>query len=48
MGPHTDAWDPGPFARIAAAGVAVACVDYRLSGEATFPAPLDDLNAALR
>ncbi|MEV4502165.1 hypothetical protein [Streptomyces klenkii] len=33
---------------MATAGVAVACVDYRLSGEATFPAPLDDLNAALR
>lgn len=48
MGLRTRTWDPGPFARIAAAGCAVACVDYRLSGEATFPAPLDDLNAALR
>ncbi|WP_217167821.1 alpha/beta hydrolase [Streptomyces sp. AC512_CC834] len=48
MGPRTRGWVPGPFARIAAAGFAVACVDYRLSGEATFPAPLDDLRAALR
>ncbi|MFE0761274.1 alpha/beta hydrolase fold domain-containing protein [Streptomyces smyrnaeus] len=48
MGMRTRDWDPGPFARLAAAGLAVACVDYRLSGEATFPAPLDDLGAALR
>ncbi|MGW7053516.1 alpha/beta hydrolase fold domain-containing protein [Streptomyces sp. NPDC054887] len=48
MGMRTRHWSPGPFARIAAAGIAVACVDYRLSGEATFPAPLDDLRAALR
>ncbi|MFJ9408211.1 alpha/beta hydrolase fold domain-containing protein [Streptomyces sp. NPDC101393] len=48
MGLRTRDWDPGPFARIAAAGFAVACADYRLSGEATFPAPLDDLRAALR
>jgi acetyl esterase/lipase len=48
MGMRTRDWDPGPFARIAAAGVAVACADYRLSGEAHFPAPLDDLRAALR
>ncbi|MFH8409062.1 alpha/beta hydrolase fold domain-containing protein [Streptomyces sp. NPDC018019] len=48
MGLRTRTWEPGPFARIAATGCAVACVDYRLSGEATFPAPLDDLNAALR
>ncbi|MFE1949299.1 alpha/beta fold hydrolase [Streptomyces sp. NPDC059524] len=48
MGLHTRSWDPGPFERIARAGFAVACVDYRLSGEATFPAPLDDLGAALR
>ncbi|MGW8375556.1 alpha/beta hydrolase [Streptomyces sp. ODS28] len=41
-------WSPGPFARMAAAGFAVACADYRLSGEARFPAPLDDLRAALR
>lgn len=48
MGPRTRHWDPGPLARIAAAGFAVACADYRLSGEARFPAPLDDLRAALR
>ncbi|MET9534507.1 alpha/beta hydrolase [Streptomyces sp. NPDC006649] len=41
-------WSPGPQARIAAEGFAVACVDYRLSGEAAFPAPLDDLGSALR
>ncbi|MFF9896272.1 alpha/beta hydrolase fold domain-containing protein [Streptomyces longispororuber] len=48
MGPRTRTWEPGPFARIAAAGCAVASVDYRLSGEAAFPAPLDDVSAALR
>lgn len=48
MGPRTRHWAPGPFARIAAAGLAVACADYRLSGEATFPAALDDLRTALR
>ncbi|MEU8890170.1 alpha/beta hydrolase [Streptomyces sp. NPDC048442] len=48
MGFRTRHWSPGPFARIAAEGFAVACVDYRLSGEAPFPAPLDDLQAALR
>ncbi|MGW0548643.1 alpha/beta hydrolase fold domain-containing protein [Streptomyces altiplanensis] len=48
MGLRTRDWAPGPFARIAAAGAAVACADYRLSGEAAFPAPLDDLRTALR
>ncbi|OQD52021.1 hypothetical protein BM536_036640 [Streptomyces phaeoluteigriseus] len=48
MGYRMRSWEPGPFARIAAAGLAVASVDYRLSGEALFPAPLDDLRAALR
>ncbi|MFJ8085633.1 alpha/beta hydrolase fold domain-containing protein [Streptomyces sp. NPDC096205] len=48
MGMRTRHWSPTPFARIAATGLAVACVDYRLSGEATFPAPLDDLHTALR
>ncbi|MEU9645609.1 alpha/beta hydrolase [Streptomyces sp. NPDC048188] len=48
MGMLTRDWDPGPFARIAAAGLAVACADYRLSGEAPFPAPVEDLRAALR
>ncbi|MGY0020313.1 alpha/beta hydrolase fold domain-containing protein [Streptomyces sp. YJ-C3] len=48
MGARTRPWEPGPFERIAAAGLAVACVDYRLSGEANFPAPLEDLRTALR
>jgi acetyl esterase/lipase len=48
MGHRTRDWTPGPFARIAAAGFAVASADYRLSGEAVFPAPLDDLRGALR
>lgn len=38
---------PTPFARLAAAGIAVASVDYRLSGEAVFPAQVDDLRTAL-
>nr|WP_276508369.1 alpha/beta hydrolase [Modestobacter muralis] len=33
---------------VAASGVAVAAVQYRLSGAATFPAPLDDVRAAVR
>ncbi|MFI6088997.1 alpha/beta hydrolase fold domain-containing protein [Streptomyces sp. NPDC051218] len=48
MGLRTRHWNPGPLARIAAAGFAVACADYRLSGEARFPAPLRDLRTALR
>ncbi|MGW7088833.1 alpha/beta hydrolase fold domain-containing protein [Streptomyces sp. NPDC054871] len=48
MGLRTRHWNPGPFARIAAAGFAVVCADYRLSGEARFPAPLEDLRTALR
>ncbi|MEU3660445.1 alpha/beta hydrolase [Streptomyces sp. NPDC032940] len=47
LGPRFRAWRPGPFARLARAGFAVVCPDYRLSGEARFPAPLDDLHAAL-
>lgn len=39
---------PTPFERVAQAGIAVACVDYRLSGEATFPAQLHDAKAAVR
>ncbi|WP_158585344.1 alpha/beta hydrolase [Kitasatospora sp. SolWspMP-SS2h] len=35
------------FEALVAAGVAVATVDYRLSGEAVFPAQLDDVTAAL-
>jgi acetyl esterase/lipase len=39
---------PTPFERVARAGIAVAAVDYRLSGEATFPAQLHDAKAAVR
>lgn len=39
--------DDDPFGRIVAAGLAVASVDYRLSGEAHYPAQLDDVSAAL-
>lgn len=35
------------FDRIVAAGFAVAACDYRLSGEAHFPAQLDDVDAAI-
>ncbi|WP_019854023.1 alpha/beta hydrolase [Actinopolyspora mortivallis] len=48
MGPRTRDWSSGPFARLAAEGLAVACLDYRLSGEALFPAQVDDLHSALR
>jgi acetyl esterase/lipase len=45
--------DPPPFLdgdfydQVALAGFAVAAVDYRLSGEARFPAPLEDVRAAV-
>jgi acetyl esterase/lipase len=35
------------FGRISAAGLAVVAADYRLSGEATFPAQVDDAERAL-
>ena len=41
-------WHPDPFERLVAEGFAVASVDYRLSGEAVFPAQLQDVTAALR
>jgi acetyl esterase/lipase len=41
-------WQPDPFARIVAAGFAVASAEYRLSGEAVFPAQLEDVTDALR
>jgi acetyl esterase/lipase len=41
-------WDPGFFDRIVAAGFAVASIDYRLTGEAVFPAQLHDAKAAVR
>ncbi|MGY1643517.1 alpha/beta hydrolase fold domain-containing protein [Geodermatophilus sp. SYSU D00703] len=41
---------PGPalFEEVARAGIAVASVDYRLSGEAVWPAQLSDAKAAVR
>ena len=39
--------DAQSFGLITAAGFAVAAIDYRLSGEALFPAPVDDVVAAL-
>jgi acetyl esterase/lipase len=39
---------PAPFERLAQAGIAVASADYRLSGEATWPAQLHDAKAAVR
>ena len=47
LGPRFRSWRPGPFARIARQGMAVACPDYRLSGEATAPAQVEDLADAL-
>ena len=41
-------WRPDPFARLAAAGFTVVSAEYRLSGEAAFPAQLDDVTDALR
>ena len=41
-------WDPDPFHRLVGAGFAVASADYRLSGEAVFPAQLHDVTAAVR
>lgn len=45
-GPRFRDWRPSPFARLARAGFAVACPDYRLSGEVTYPGQLHDLRAA--
>ncbi|WP_448628329.1 alpha/beta hydrolase fold domain-containing protein [Geodermatophilus sp. URMC 64] len=47
-GPAYRGADPTPFERLAQAGIAVASVDYRLSGEATWPAQLHDAKAAVR
>ena len=38
---------PGFYDSLAAQGLAVAAVDYRLSGEARFPAPVDDVRTAV-
>ena len=37
-----------PFTDVASAGIAVASIDYRLSGEASWPAQLHDAKAAAR
>jgi acetyl esterase/lipase len=42
------AWSPTPLDLLAQAGFTVATVDYRLSGEARFPAQLHDVKAAIR
>lgn len=42
------AWSPTPLDLLAQAGFVVATVDYRLSGEARFPAQLHDVKAAVR
>ncbi len=42
------AWQPTALERLATAGFAVATIDYRLSGEAVFPAQLHDAKAAVR
>ena len=44
LGPTSARW----LARMAQRGLAVAAVDYRLSGEAQFPAQSDDVAAAIR
>ena len=41
-------WSPTALDRLAQAGFVVATVDYRLSGEAHFPAQLHDVKAAIR
>jgi acetyl esterase/lipase len=41
-------WSPTPLDLLAQAGFIVATVDYRLSGEARFPAQLHDVKAAIR
>jgi acetyl esterase/lipase len=40
-------WNPGLLTQLAAAGFAVVSADYRLSGEARFPAQLEDVYRAL-
>lgn len=47
-GPAFATADTTPFEQLAGTGIAVASVDYRLSGEALWPAPLHDAKAAVR
>ena len=44
---ETRPWDPGFFERLTTAGFVVAAPDYRFSGEARFPAQVDDVIEAL-
>lgn len=48
LGPAYAGFDPSPFEQVAAGGIAVASVDYRLSGEGTWPTQLHDAKAAVR
>jgi len=41
-------WSPTPLDLLAQAGFVVATIDYRLSGEAHFPAQVHDVKAAVR
>jgi acetyl esterase/lipase len=45
---ETREWSSGFFERLTGAGFVVAAPDYRLSGEALFPAQIDDTVEALR
>ena len=45
---ETRSWERGFFERLTDAGFVVAASDYRLSGEATYPAQLDDVVEAWR
>lgn len=47
MGAVLDELHPHPFERVTRAGFVVATIDYRLSGEAKFPAQLDDVLSAV-
>lgn len=47
-GPMFAGADPSPFETVALAGIAVASLDYRLSGEAVWPAQIHDAKAAVR
>lgn len=47
-GPAFTGAQPTPFEQVARAGIAVASADYRLSGEARWPAQLHDAKAAVR
>jgi acetyl esterase/lipase len=48
LGPVTDGFGLTPFEALAEAGFVVASADYRLSGEAVYPAQLHDAQAAVR